>query len=481
MLHNSKSSTKMLDSKVKYFATNLNSSLVSFVTHDDREYMTAPCVALVPGVLNGDLVTLDAVANTYPAWNGRPVVVDHPYASNGNSTSANDPAVLSHAGIGQVWYADINADRLRVQVWIDVEKAKRLGGDAQRVVDMVKGGEPLEVSTGYWANLRPMEGVYNGEAYSAVTEMIIPDHLAMLPNAVGACNWGDGCGIPRVMKQEGVDVDERTLRRVMMDTLKGFLPKQNMTVSDRTTLLQTLIEREMEAEGVDIYGWYLVDVEDNYAVIGVRNTYRRKAFTEEDGNISLTGEWEDVSRNTTYQPMTTNKGMCKECAAVVAQAEGDEEPVTPDPGETEPVTPEPVAPEPEPQPDEEESPETEEEPEEEEEDEVKAQAADTLKTFLAELGTSEDEVKAALESRRNRRTELYETIKANSELTDDVLNQTPDAVLEQMAAHYAVEVIAGEGVDNSQGNAGSFVRGMPTRQQQKRTTMKRPEVLKRVG
>ena len=184
------------------FTANLQSSMVSFTTHDDKEYLVAPCVALVPGVLNRDLVTLEAVVNTFQAWNGRPVVLDHPLDGHGLPMSANDPSVLANAGLGHVWNADIDQNRLRVQVWLDVGKAKRLGGDAERVIDAVRNGASVEISTGYWATMRSRRGVHNEREYDEVTELIIPDHLAMLPNAVGACNWGDGCGIPRTNQQK---------------------------------------------------------------------------------------------------------------------------------------------------------------------------------------------------------------------------------------------------------------------------------------
>jgi uncharacterized protein DUF2213 len=184
------------------FTANLQSSMISFATHEDREYIVAPCVALVPHVLNDDLVTLEAVANTYQAWNGRPAVLNHPLDADGLPTSANDPSVLAHSGVGYVWNADINDNRLRVQVWLDVGKCVALGGDARRVLDAVKAGDHIEVSTGYWATMRARRGVHRGRAYNSTTELIIPDHLAMLPNALGACSWGDGCGIPRTNQQK---------------------------------------------------------------------------------------------------------------------------------------------------------------------------------------------------------------------------------------------------------------------------------------
>lgn len=209
--------------KAIQFTANLQSSMVSFTTHDDKEYLVAPCIALVPGVLNGDLVTLESIANTFHAWNGRPVVLNHPYDDNGISVSANDPALLANAGLGYVWNADVDDNRLRVQVWLDVAKCRKLGGDAQRVIDAIKSGDPVEVSTGYWAVMKAKRGIHNEREYDEVTELIIPDHLAMLPNAVGACNWGDGCGIPRTNQREK-EVDERTLIEAITDSFRKLIP-----------------------------------------------------------------------------------------------------------------------------------------------------------------------------------------------------------------------------------------------------------------
>jgi Uncharacterized protein conserved in bacteria (DUF2213) len=209
--------------KAIQFTTNLQSSMVSFTTHDGKEYLVAPCVALVPGVLNGDLVTLESVTNTFYAWNGRPVVLDHPYDDNGVPVSANDTTILANAGLGAVWNADVDDNRLRLQIWLDTDKCRKLGGDAQRVIDAVKRGDSVEVSTGYWATMRVQRGVYNNREYNAVTDHILPDHLALLPNSIGACNWGDGCGAPRFNQQE-VKMDERTLIEAVTDSFRKLIP-----------------------------------------------------------------------------------------------------------------------------------------------------------------------------------------------------------------------------------------------------------------
>lgn len=438
--------------EARKFTTNLQSSLVSFTTHDNKEYMVAPCIALVPGVLNGELVSLDAVEKTYQQWNDKPVVVDHPYLPDGNSTSAGDPSLLSQVGIGRTYHADIDNDKLRVQVWIDIEKATRLGGDALKVLNAVKAGTPIEVSTGYWAVMREKKGTHNNKEYTAVTELIMPDHLAMLPNAVGACSWGDGCGIPRAMKANSMDED--TIIETITKTLKKYLPgmTQNMTATDKFQALSTLISQEMEAEGIDSWRWHVMDIEDNYVIIGMDKMLRRRPFIDTaGGNVQLSGEWEDVHQQTTFAPVTNEKACS--CGGVTTMAEEESVPVEPDHTEQEPIrgpvpVPEELVPvedqpvpgrsspsehEPErgPVPVPEEPVPVEEEPETEEEVTV-----DTLQDFLQEHGITQDDLVASVNARKEQRQAMVDIVKANSSLTDDHLRGVSDAVLTTMAAQF---------------------------------------------
>jgi hypothetical protein len=80
------------------------------------------------------------------------------------------------------------------------------------VVNRLRAGQPVEVSTGYFADMEATNGVWNGAAYTGITRNIRPDHLALLPDEVGACSWVDGCGAPRVnVKGEKMHVNELEL------------------------------------------------------------------------------------------------------------------------------------------------------------------------------------------------------------------------------------------------------------------------------
>ena len=74
-------------------------------TLNGREYLVAPLTLLVPGVLNGSkgplLYTPEDTARSAAAWEGVPIVIDHP-TRGGANVSARAPGVLAESGVGTV-------------------------------------------------------------------------------------------------------------------------------------------------------------------------------------------------------------------------------------------------------------------------------------------------------------------------------------------------------------------------------------------
>ena len=57
-----------------------------------------------------------------------------------------------------------------------------------------KRGEMMEVSTGLFSEIEPKPGVFKGRHYKGVVRNLRPDHLAILPDSIGACSIADGAG-----------------------------------------------------------------------------------------------------------------------------------------------------------------------------------------------------------------------------------------------------------------------------------------------
>lgn len=164
-----------------------------------REYLIVPVVAMVEGVLHAanadapELVPVSAFGRIPDSWNGRPVVVDHPANADGVAISASQPSVLSEVYLGQMMNAVVDGSKLRVEAWIDLTGAAA-SDVTTKMLARIANEEVIEVSVGAYVMTRAEKGEFQGKSYSAVWEMCIPDHLAFLSTAEGACSIADGCG-----------------------------------------------------------------------------------------------------------------------------------------------------------------------------------------------------------------------------------------------------------------------------------------------
>lgn len=174
---------------------------VEAVTFMGRSYLKAPVTMIVPGVLPGSKGRLyyppEELAANVGDWNGVPLVGYHPKA-NGVPISARDPAVLEVQGLGLVFNSEYK-DRLQATAYFDVERTERFDrmlDPEHRILPRLRKGEPIEVSTGVFTEDEPVQNAsHNGTPYDFVARKYRPDHLAVLPDQVGACSIKDGCGL----------------------------------------------------------------------------------------------------------------------------------------------------------------------------------------------------------------------------------------------------------------------------------------------
>lgn len=163
---------------------------------DGKQYLVVPVVAIREGVLNGVYVTSAEIEKSLPSWNGRPIPLSHPM-QNGQPISANSPRVVERDVIGNLYNVNFANGALRGEMWLDVAKARRTQ-DGANTIKRLQNNEMVEVSTGYWSDIDQGNGSYKGKGYSRRARNLLPDHLAILINEVGACSIKDGCGAPMI-------------------------------------------------------------------------------------------------------------------------------------------------------------------------------------------------------------------------------------------------------------------------------------------
>jgi len=172
-------------------------------TLDGRVYLVAPVVAVKNGVLNKIYLSSEELLDVpVDLWNDIPLPVSHPKEGSG---SARTVAVVESDVVGRFYNARYeisgNDVKLKGELWVDIEKALSSGEGGTAVVNLLREGKPLEVSTAYFNDEEQASGVFNGERYEAIARNLKPDHLALLPGEIGACSWADGCGAPRVNQE----------------------------------------------------------------------------------------------------------------------------------------------------------------------------------------------------------------------------------------------------------------------------------------
>lgn len=133
---------------------------------------------------------MNVLARLADEWEGLPVTVYHPPSADWPMTETHSWIAANEIGI--LRNVKFTLDSMTGEVWIPVENSH---ARAAEIIGRLEGdADPMEVSIGYFSAFERNEGVLDGEAFDAMTIEAAPNHLALLPDLVGACSVSDGCG-----------------------------------------------------------------------------------------------------------------------------------------------------------------------------------------------------------------------------------------------------------------------------------------------
>lgn len=179
---------------------------------EGRPHFVVPMVMLTVGTHNGSNgpVYYPAVEleKSVPAWNGRPVLLYHSELY-GQGVSAGDPDITNRQKIGVIYNTTFDGQRLKAEAWIDVERVTKVD---QRILQTIQMNQQMEVSTGLF-----MDYKVESAGKAPIARNYRPDHLAVLPDKVGACSLKDGCGLLR-NEYQVVPCDDDPLELPSMET-----------------------------------------------------------------------------------------------------------------------------------------------------------------------------------------------------------------------------------------------------------------------
>lgn len=305
------------------FTINLAAAKVRRETLEGRDHLVVPAAMLAEGAWTGEYGTF-----MYPAaelkksvsrWDHKPVVVYHP-KKDGEAISACDPAVLNTQKVGVILNTrfDEKTKKLRAEVWIDEARCKEID---PRVLDAINKKQLTEVSTGLKMMSDETEGEWTHNTsgkkkkFQGTVGDFDPDHLAILPDQIGAFQVSDGGGLLQVNTSGEVIGSITTVveaarkaasrgPKALRKYLRGVFAANALSFSD---VRQKLYELLAAAYGEKGKSWYgdIVDIFPDYCVFCVYGENRtgemwKQEYTTTGDVVALSGEAVQVQRATEY-------------------------------------------------------------------------------------------------------------------------------------------------------------------------------------
>lgn len=214
----------------------------------------------------------------------KPVVVYHP-----DGPTACTPDIINNRGIGVIMNAKWDG-RLTAEAWLEKEKVDQVDS---RVAEAIEKQTTLELSTGLFADSDETAGIYNAgdceEAYNGTLRNIRPDHLAVLPDQIGACSIADGAGFFRNAQGNKV--------KLSMGWMQYF---NELSANEKRDQLEALVHVQGKYT-------YVVDVTSS-TVIFEREEQLYEQEYEADGDVlKLVGLPWSVVRKVSYVAANNNK------------------------------------------------------------------------------------------------------------------------------------------------------------------------------
>ena len=194
------------------------------VTFKGEDHLILNVVMIVEGVLNNALLPKNEFCKYVKAWDNRPVVIYHPM-ENGEHVSANSPDIIEKVQVGYLFNTRCETNKLVSEAWININKLDQL--DYNNLLEQ----DQIEVSVGYYADGEVANGIFNNERYSEIHRNLRPDHLAILPDQIGACSIADGCGIYINWEYNPMS-DELLTKAEELEVNKMITPKQLKMLQD---------------------------------------------------------------------------------------------------------------------------------------------------------------------------------------------------------------------------------------------------------
>lgn len=191
------------DRRVEYVHESTRLEAGATIVEDEDFWVIKDNVLTKSGVFNGIMRPPQVFEDAFQLYEGIPVTHPHP------EDIVKDMSLVG--GIVRnirLEYEGRGSDAESISIIADYALAKHVDVDGLRVnagmvalneetVKRLQSGKGVDNSQGYLMAIREETGEAAGKRFGGVLESLIPNHLAILLEEEGACNWRDGCGVGR--------------------------------------------------------------------------------------------------------------------------------------------------------------------------------------------------------------------------------------------------------------------------------------------
>lgn len=297
--------------QLRTFVCNLLPNQCRFETLEDRQYTVVPMIILTEGVHAGSdgplLYPKDELSKTPVVWNHKPIVVYHP-EMNGRGISACDPVVINNRKVGVMMNTRYEKGKLKSEAWIDRRRADVVDN---RIGEAIDAGTMMELSTGVFVDVRDEAGDWSGESYAGIACNYRPDHLALLPDQIGACSIKDGAGFMR-NASAGQKGDQAIMGAIKVLQQAGLI-RNDQSFSDISSTLSTELRKRFAAADDGPFLW-VQDVFSNFVVYEFSGKLFRLGYSaSETAGVTLSADAPvEVVRKTEYREIPSANSGAKD-------------------------------------------------------------------------------------------------------------------------------------------------------------------------
>lgn len=279
---------------------NLRAAGVREAELNGKTHLVVPMVMMTEGVHSGSrgpyYYPASELEKASLAWNHKPILIDHPALQD----SGCKPEVLNKQSVGVVLNTKWDGKQ-RSEAWLDKE---RLGAIAPEIATNIANNVITEVSTGLYFDEADGPGMWNDEPYLAVAKDHKPDHLAILPNDVGACSVTKGAGLLQLNKAQQQKPEEalKELYRLRETT------NQEITKLTNNELSHSDIRSNLYSKLTDYFngmfdGW-IEDIYETFVIFWTESGLQKLGYKVSDDQVELEGSPEQVVRVTEYRTVS---------------------------------------------------------------------------------------------------------------------------------------------------------------------------------